>query len=379
VQRLALVSLLAAAPIAAHAQSSEFGVRGLGFPGREQSARASGTAGAFAFFDGQSSLNPASLAYLGGLTAGFTLLGDYRSSTDPAGTTSLRDPRFPQFMVGGPIPRRPFTVGLSYSNYTTRDYSLTFPDTIVLRGALVGVTDTIESRGGINDFRLAVAYRPAAGWSVGVGAHIITGADRMRAVRAFSDTLYRTSVQRAELSFAGFGASIGVVGQIVPSLGVAAVFRSDGHLSVKQDSLEVSRVDLPITVGGAIRWRIVPKLDFAGQVLARNWSTANADLVGAGGVGAVSTFEAAGGFEYTPNPRRPFRRPLRIGFRYAELPFPLSPGATASEFGVAVGSGLTFAADRGGIDVAVERAWRRQDDQFNERAWLITAGVTVRP
>ena len=98
---------------------------GSGCPGREQSARAMGT-GAFSFFDASSSVSPASLAYLGSLTASFTVLNDYRSSTDPAGTGSIRDFRFPQFAVGGPIPHKPLWVGLSYSNLT-RDYSLVFP------------------------------------------------------------------------------------------------------------------------------------------------------------------------------------------------------------------------------------------------------------
>jgi len=93
VRPLVLLALLAGIPAAVAAQSSQFGVRGLGLPGREQSARAMGNAGAFSFFDPGSSVSPASIAYLGSLTATFTVLGDYRSSTDPAGGSSIRDPR----------------------------------------------------------------------------------------------------------------------------------------------------------------------------------------------------------------------------------------------------------------------------------------------
>jgi hypothetical protein len=363
----------------AFAQSSQFGVRGLGLPGREQSVRALGTGGALAFFDGESSVSPASLAFLGRLTATFTVLGDYRRTSTPAGEASIRNPRFPQFLVGGPIRRFPLTLGLSYSNYTTRDYSLAFPATVILRGEPVGVTDTIESRGGINDFRLAAAYRLGQRWVVGAGAHIITGSNRVEVRRTFADTLYSPSRQRAELSYAGFGVSIGVLGQFGDVLMVSAMARSDGRATLDRDSTEIAKVDLPITVGGAARLRVTPKLHVAGQALYRNWSTANDDLVALGGTGAANTLEASGGIEFTPDPRRAYKRPIRLGFRYAELPFPLTPGAAASEYGVSVGSGLSFAADRAVIGVSVERAWRDQGDAFSETAWIVTAGVTVRP
>ena len=161
-RRLPILLVSLAMPPLLAGQSSQFGVRGLGLPGRQQSARAMGSAGAFAFFDGESSVSPASIGYIGQLTATFTALGDYRSTSTPSGEASIRNPRFPQFLVGGPIRRFPMTLALSYSNYSTRDYSLSFPATIILRDQPVNVTDTIESRGGINDFRLAAAYRLAA-------------------------------------------------------------------------------------------------------------------------------------------------------------------------------------------------------------------------
>ena len=379
-RRTVLLALLVGLPVAASAQSSQFGVRGLGLPGREQSARAMGSGGAFSFFDPASSVSPASIAYLGSLTASFTVLNDYRSSTDPAGTGSIRDFRFPQFSVGGPIPRTPLWLALSYSNYTTRDYSLVFPATVILRGVPVAVNDTIRSRGGINDLQVAVAYRPTSRLAVGLGAHIFTGINRLDVHRVFSDSAYLASRQSSELSFAGFGVSLGVLGQLTRSLTVGLLARADGHVSIEEDSLpNRQNVDLPITLGAALRWRPARKLELAGQVLRHNWSRANDDIVANGGVGAVNTVEAAGGLEFTPNPRRPQRGPLRLGFRYAQLPFPLAVGATAKEYGVTAGSGYSFAADRAALDLSVERVWRSQDAQFNEHAWIVTVGVTVRP
>jgi hypothetical protein len=376
---LTLLLAITAGTITAQAQSSQFGVRGLGLPGRAQSVRAMGTGGAFAFFDGESSVSPASLAFLGRLTATFTALGDYRSTNTPAGEASIRDPRFPQFLVGGPIRRFPLTLALSYSNYTTRDYSLAFPATVTLRGQPVAITDTIESRGGINDFRLGAAYRIGQRWVVGAAAHIITGSNRVVARRTFADANYTPSIQRAELSFSGLGVSLGVIGQFGEALTIAAMARSDGRVGLDRDSTEIADVDLPITVGGAARLRLAPKLHLAGHALYRNWSTASDDLVSLGGTGATNTLEAAGGVEFIPDPRRPLRRPIRLGFRYAELPFPLTSSGNAREYGVSLGSGFSFAQDRAAVGFAVERAWRDQTDDYRETAWIVTAGVTVRP
>ena len=379
-RRLLLLLLMAGTPAAGAAQSSQFGVRGLGLPGRAQSVRAMGSGGAFSMFDGQSSVSPASLVYLPSMTATFTVMSDYRSATNPAGTTSLRDTHFPQFAIGGPIPHTSFTVGFSYSNYTTRDYSLVFPATIILRDAPVQVHDTIESRGGINDLGLAAAYRLSSNWAVGVAGHIITGSNRLDISRVFSDSNYLPARQRAELSFSGFGVSIGILGQLGRTLTVTAMARSDGHVSIQEDSLAIrGEVDLPITVGGALRWRPTANLQVAGQILASNWSTGNENIVTAGGVGANNTVQVAGGLELTPNPRRPGRTPLRLGFHWGKLPFPLTRGAEVDEYGVSAGSGYTFAADRAGIDLAVERVWRKQDEQYNEKAWLVSVGVSVRP
>jgi hypothetical protein len=61
------------------------------------------------------------------------------------------------------------------------------------------------------------------------------------------------------------------------------------------------------------------------------------------------------------------------------LPFPLAVGSDAKEYGVSAGSGYSFAGDRAALDLSVERVWRTQDAQFNERAWIVTLGVTIRP
>jgi hypothetical protein len=137
-------------------------------------------------------------------------------------------------------------------------------------------------------------------------------------------------------------------------------------------------VDLPYTFGLGVRWRAGSRLDLASQGTYRTWSGANSDLLASGGPGAENTISVALGGEYTRDPRRPYRLPLRLGARYGTLPFPVQSGLQPTEFGVSIGSGTRFAQERAGIDIALEHVWRSAGD-FKERAFVVTVGVGVRP
>ncbi|MDQ3223495.1 MAG: hypothetical protein M3Q75_08525, partial [Gemmatimonadota bacterium] len=355
-----LVLLLAAVPTVLPAQSSQFGVRALGFPGRAVAVRSLASGGAFALFDPESSQNPAALANAAALSTAFTITQGFRQVENPAGTASVRDTRFPQVAVAGPIRALPAAVGFSFSNYSTRDFSLVTAEAIVLRGVPVNVSDTFSSRGGLNDFRLAVAYRLGDQWAVGGGFHIISGSSRLTSTRVFDDPNYLSSRQRSELSYAGVGVSVGVTRQFGPNFGISAMARSDGHVNVDRDSARVGTVDLPYAFGLGVRWRPAARLDLATQALVRTWSGANSDVLATGGAGARNTVEVAAGAEYTADPRRPYRRPLRFGARYATLPFPLVAGQQGHEFGVSAGSGVRFAQQRAGLDLALEYVSRSE-------------------
>ncbi len=377
-RRFLLVGLLALLPTTAFSQASQFGVRGLGVPGRGLSTRAAGSSGAFGMFDAESGLNPAALSGLAAMTASFNGTQTFRTAENPAGSESLRDSRFPHIAFGGPVPGTKLVAGVSYSMYLNRDFTVASRDTVALRDVLVPVADTLSSRGGISDLRLAAAYSLRGGTVVGASFHVLTGSNRMQARRTFSDDQYLPVRQSAELSYAGVGASIGAVRQLGSGLWVAAIARSDGKVIVDRDSARVSQVDLPYTLGVAVRWKAGARLDLATHGLFRTWSGANSDLLASGGIGADNTVEAAIGGEYVGDPRRPFRRPIRFGARYARLPFQLQAGSQPTEFGVSLGSGVRFAPDRAGVDVAVEHLWRSAGD-FKERGFVISVGVGVRP
>ena len=377
-RRLLLLVLLVAAPAAAHAQSSQFGVRGLGQPGRPFSARTAGTAGAFGMFDGESSLNPAALDGTPTVVAAFTGVQGFRTVENPAGSEALREARFPQISFTGPVRRFPMVLSLSYSTYTNRDFTLATADTLAIREVLVPISDTLSSRGGISDLRFAGSYRVAPGWSVGAAFHVLTGSSRLAFDRTFADDSYSPVSQGAELSYAGVGASIGTMRQLGPTLAIAAMIRSDGHVGVDRDSTRIAQIDLPFSFGLGVRWRPSPRLEVATQGLLRTWSGANSDLLDQGAPGAKNTVELGVGAEFIGDPRRPYRRPLRVGARYGTLPFPILGGPQPKEFAASVGTGARFAQQRGGVDLALEY-FKRTAGEYSENGFLVTVGVAVRP
>ncbi len=377
-RRLLVLALLVVAPGPLLAQASQFGVRGLGLPGQGVSARSLGSAGSFSLFDAESSVNPASIGQSADLTAVLTVLQDYRSAENPAGDASGRDTRFPLVMVAGPAPRTPFSFSFGYSSYMVRDFGLATLDTIQLRGEAVEVFDTLASRGGIGDIRFGAAYRTGGPTILGAAFHVLTGSNRMTFDRTFGDDSYEPVSQRAELSFAGVGVSAGVLQRVGNALTIAGYARLDTKASVDIDSTGAYEVDLPVSFGAAIRWRPRPRVELAAQGAFARWGSANDDLLEQGGTGADDTYDLAGGLQYVTEPGTPSRWPLRAGVRYRTLPFPIIPGEQPGELTAAVGTGRRFAADRGGIDLALQRVWRSAGD-YSEGAWLIGLSVSVRP
>ncbi len=107
------------------------------------------------------------------------------------------------------------TVGLSYSTYANRDFTVATRDTVELREVPVPVSDTLSSRGGLSDFRLAAAYkfqRPQRGG--GVAFTFSRGPTGWNRAGPSPTTSICRSEQSAELSYAGVGASVGAVQQL---------------------------------------------------------------------------------------------------------------------------------------------------------------------
>ncbi len=370
------LTILGAAHVSA--QSSQFGVRGLGHPGRGLSVGAIGTEGSGALFDGRSSRNPAALGLLTGTAFVFTSTQAWRNSENPFGDGSTRENRFPHLQVAGPVPGSALALGLSYSSFAVRDFTLITEGTDSPRGTPVAYTDTLGSTGGINDLRAGIAWTIAPELILGAGFHLLTGSNRVFSVRAWEDEEYLPVRETAELSYNGFGVSAGAVFNPTSRLHIAGTVRMDGSLEVRRDSTEVGDVDLPVTLSAGIRYRITDRIAASGMLLTQNWSVADQGVVALGGLAARNTVEIAGGIELVRDARRPEHLPVRVGVRHTQLPFLLVQGSQPRELAIGVGTGLRFARDLGGLDLAVERVQRSQGSEYSEGAWQLSLGISLR-
>lgn len=362
------------------AQSSMFGTRGVGFPGRWLGARARATGGSFGIFDGTSALNPAAMSSVPKLTVGFVATPSWRKWETPAGTAKITESRYPLVGLVAPVPRTPLWFGIGFASYADQDYRLFHRDTVQVNQTTVEVFDTLQSLGGLNEIRFALGFDRGRGTSLGASIHLLTGSDRLDARRSFGDSSYISIRQSAEVAYSGVGFTVGAIQRVTRGLRIGAVVRSDGNLKVEQDSLrKATHLDLPYTFAGGIELSFNPKLSVAGQAIYRTWSAVNSDLIAAGGIGAENTLDISLGAEYRPYPRRPNISPIRLGARYAQLPFPLNAGGHPEEFAIAGGTGVRFARDKAGIDVSLEYAWRSQGSDYKERALTLTLGLSLVP
>lgn len=377
-RRILCVLVLGALPVSLAAQSSEFGILGLGNQYRGASVSALGTGGSFATFDGTSSLNPASLSSLSSLTATFTTLTEWRSWKSPTGDASLRDSRFPSFLVAGPVRRAHLVIGAGFTSYADRDYDSFRRDTVTLGGQPVEVFDSVGSTGGISDLRGVIAWRPSSNWVFGASLHVLPGSNRVTVRRTFSDTSYRGILYRSELSYNGFGATLGVIRRLGANVLVGVSVRSDGKAKQQIDSLQTTLVDLPYTFSAGVMLRPSSRLQIGMQGVYRTWSGANSDLLRLGGTGSRNSLDLSTGFELRTN-KSADQTPIRFGVHYAQLPFAIIPGQFPDEFGLSGGTGLRFAKGRGALEFSLDEVWRSDGTGRKERATILSFQVMLRP
>jgi len=347
------------------AQDSQFGIRGLGTPGKWESVRARSTGGAFAPFDAFSPLIDASLADVRRMSANVTSGTSWRS-VDAGGTqASLRGTRFPAMVIAGPVTPR-IVVGGGFSTYLDRSFGVVIHDTITLRGVQQPITDQITSDGAVSDLRVAVGARLHRRLALGLGLHRLTGSTRVVATRSFADTVnYRTSTARDEVAYGGVGGSASLLLDVTSDLRVAGWFRSDSKLRADIGGRTVAENDLPLMYGAGVQWYAGTQANVAGTVTWRNWA----------GVATIPNAHDTFNWSVGAEIGRP-GSPFRFGLRGGQLPFGI--GKTPTEVGYSAGLGRQFSGGRGRLDIGIERL-QRSGTGLTERVWTFLLGLTVRP
>jgi opacity protein-like surface antigen len=157
------------------------------------------------------------------------------------------------------------------------------------------------------------------------------------------------------------------------------MIRKDFRASVDVDSSDAGSFNLPWSFAGGVKYGATRRISVAGQVLYRTWSSVDSFLVANGAPGSGNTIDVSMGAEYVRNLQRPGNLPVRLGLRYATLPYRTSAGALPSEFAITAGTALRFAKDRAGFDVALDKTWRKDDEDRSESSWLVYVGASIRP
>jgi hypothetical protein len=364
-----------AGPSAALADSV-FGIRGLGLLGRPLSGRAAATGGGFALFDAASALNPSSLAqWLG--PAGWGIgAASARRFSDGSTSASLGSTRFPLFGFAVPAGQR-IVVGLAVSEYLDRTWSVATTHDSTVRDSSITLTDVAASTGGVTDLRLGAAYRINPSFVVGLGFHTLVGSTQLSIERSFSDSGFIAFKDYATTSFTGVGVSLGAQGRLGDHFAVAGAVRFNGRLKASADDGTKAMIAMPVELNGGVMFAPVRGVGFAATVGYRTWARAANDLVAVGRERSRSVWNVAVGSEIDAFDFRGQRVPLRVGYRWRQLPFPVA-GAALSEHAFSGGLGLTLAGGRATVDAGVDIG-SRSAGSSTEKFTTGFVGVIVRP
>lgn len=371
-----LVAAAGGAASRAAADDSVFGIRGLGFLGRPVSARTAAAGGAFAVFDAQALLNPAALGQLQGVSGWAVGAPSRRRVVVGGDAATLQSTRFPLFGFGTVFSRR-LVIGVGIGDYLDRTWSVRSTDTDTLRGTPVPFEDVSRSVGGVSDLRLAGAYRLSPRVTLGAAVHALSGSTRLTVARDFASPDYEDFSDVAVTDFTGMGVSVGVVASVRPNLGVAVSLRAGTKLKATSSAGTRARVSLPLEYAAGARYAPASGVNLAGTVAYAGWGRAGDDLVAAGEARSRHVWSAGAGLDVERLDLGAVRLPLRLGYRWRQLPFPID-GFRLGEHAIAGGFGFTMAGGRTSVDFGVERGARTagaQKETFTT-GWL---GVTVRP
>ncbi len=373
---IALALFLLAAAVLPGAAQGTLSTQGFGYPPGELSARASATGGALAESDPLTPLNPAALVFWGRSGLYLQYSPEWRSVRSSGGQDHATVTRFP--VVEGALTLHDrFTLGVAASTFLDRTWETDrtgvdhFP-----AGDSVGFTEAFSSSGAITDVRVGAAYRLLRTFHVGVAANILSGDNRLRITRAFTDTSFATFVQVNTLSYSGTGASAGIQWQPISALTLGLSGRTGGTMRAYRNDTLITTATVPKRAGAGLSFTGISGLVLAARAEWDGWSSMN-------GL-AVSTIQAVDGWDYGVGleARAPSllgsEFPVRVGFRHRALPFQVS-GNTVHETTYSLGAGYPLARGRSRLDLSVERAKRSASIDASEHAWTLSLGFLIRP
>jgi hypothetical protein len=149
----------------------------------------------------------------------------------------------------------------------------------------------------------------------------------------------------------------------------------DGELTIKSANVNAGAVRLPVSLVGGLTLTPVAGLSLSSTAVRRSWSRAQPDLFDP--TRAFDTWEIGAGLELSRPGARGATLPIRLGYRYRELPFS-NVATQPTETVLTGGTGIAFAGGRAGLDASVER-FHRSGGGASEQGWYFSLGVVIIP
>lgn len=396
--RRAAVWLLAAGPMLAGgsgaAAQSLFSTSGLGVPMAALDGRSAilGGGGVGLLGPNTSMVNPAELAGLRSRWVAVAIQPTSRSVDFGGQDGTISGTRFPLMRLMYPINQRS-VVSLGYGGFLDQSWSLVSEGSLVLSGDTLRTRDLLESSGGVAQLRLEGAYQLAPTLSVGAGVGLYTGSLARELVRTFPDAPtdgIRDFQTRAEWTYSGPMAVAGLRWEPSPIARLGASITWSGTLEAKALEDEVShRFSLPLQADLGASGYAAPGLLVALGGRWSGWSSAAADFTDAPSQsGARDAWRVGGGVEWERAATEDRILPVRAGFRYGKLPFPLragtgaadASGAAPTEWAIGIGVGVrmleSVRAAGTVVDVGLERGGLTTDlPAVDEAFWRLTVSL----
>ena len=370
-------------PAMAGAQSL-FSTRGLGVPVEPVDARARALGGIGVGLLGWtgSMVNPAEAAGTPRRGISAAIQPSRRSVEFDGNSDVLGGTRFP--LVRAVLPfRERVGVAVGYGGFLDQGWAVTSETMVPLGDRQIRAVDLIESSGGVAQARLDVAYLVTPSVGVGIGAGMYTGRLERVVSRTFPDTSaiegFRSvaawNYQAPSLTAGAWWEPLSIL-----KIGASVTWAGELRAEPEEGTTHGVRVDLPLQFAAGASGQLAPGLL---AVIGGRWAGWSSVEDGFGDPDiAADTWEVGGGLEWSGGQAlaRPF--PLRLGARYARLPFRVE-GASPAEWALALGFGSVLARDdvgpRAVIDAAIERG-RRGDAAatgLTESFWRFTVSMSL--
>lgn len=369
---IAMVSLLLL-PGSLAAQGS-LGNQGFGYPLGGLSGAAASLAGANAEVDPNSAVNPAAVTRTNRFSIMLRFEPEIRETTVGSKSTPSTVMRFPAFQVSGGLGRWVASAGVA--TLLDRSWRNQYVDTISIGGEPTQSQLQIGSEGAMSDARFALGYVVNPRLQVGVALHALTGENRTLFLRRFTPASGVSAVtQSNSFGFTGTAFSLGVVGEPITNLLVAASARLGREMKLELLGDEISRAMVPTRFGLGLTYFGIGGLTLYGRADQTKWT----DLEGLGSDSLTisDATELSVGLEALGPKLFGANTALRAGLRSRTLPFGVD-GNSVDESGYAFGVGLPLSRGRAQIDIGAQRM-TRSIPGAEERAWHLSFGFGIRP